>query len=385
MDNNGASDISGAVEEKIVGGAVAAGSHENEPDVKKYSLAGDNTSGAGKSENYRGADGQADPNNRRVNNPPPEPEPEADVESALPGNISITISAVGDCTIGYDETFGYQGRFDQVYAANGGDPAYFFQNVYDILSGDDLTVANLETVFTESGKKADKAYRFKGPPGYVEILEAGGVEAVNVANNHMFDYFQKGYEDTLAALANSSVQYFGYEKNCIIEVKGIKIGLAGFHIGAGGWSHKKKDVTAALNSLRPAVDILIMSYHWGVEGKYTPTADQKSLARFSIDNGADLVLGHHPHTLQNIEIYNGKTIAYSLGNFCFGGNRNPTDKDSIILQQSFEFDGVSFDILEIKEPVIIPVRVSSVKDRNDYRPTPVDGDDAARVMKKVLP
>jgi len=310
---------------------------------------------------------------------------ESGVRDLPPANVVITISAVGDCTIGYDETAGYQNRFDQVYAANGGNPAYFFENVLDILSDDDLTIANLETVFTESKKKADKAYRFRGPPEYVRILEEGSVEAVNIANNHMFDYFQKGYDDTVATLDNSTVQYFGYDVCRIIDIKGVKIGLAGFHIGGGGWSHRKKAVTDALEKLRPEADLVIMSFHWGIEGQYKPTGDQRSLAQYCVDNGADLVLGHHPHTLQNIEIYKGRTIAYSLGNFCFGGNRNPRDKDSIILRQSFEFDAESLELTELYEPEVIPVRVSSVKDRNDYRPTPVDGEDAARVMKKVFP
>jgi len=310
---------------------------------------------------------------------------ESGIRNLPPANIVVTISAVGDCTIGYDETAGYQNRFDQVYAANGNNPAYFFENVLEILTVDDLTIANLETVFTESKKKADKAYRFKGPPEYVRILEEGSVEVVNIANNHMFDYFQKGYDDTVATLDNSSVQYFGYDVYRVIEIRGVKIGLAGFHIGGGGWSHRKKAVADALEKLRPETDLLVMSFHWGIEGQYKPTGDQRSLARYCVDNGADLVLGHHPHTLQNIEIYKGRTIAYSLGNFCFGGNRNPRDKDSIILRQSFEFDAGSLELTELYEPEVIPVRVSSVRDRNDYRPTPVEGEDAARVMKKVFP
>ncbi|MCL2059518.1 MAG: CapA family protein [Oscillospiraceae bacterium] len=304
-----------------------------------------------------------------------------------PENIVITISAVGDCTIGYDETFGYQNRFDQVYAANGSDPAYFFANVLDIFSNDDITIANLENVFTESKKKADKAFRFKGPPEYVRILEEGNIEAVNLANNHMYDYFQKGYEDTIETIDGSTVGHFGYENYLIMEVQGIKVGLAGFHIGGGGWSGRKKAVTDALEALRAGADIVIVSFHWGLEGHYKESGDQRSLARYAIDNGADLVLGHHPHTLQPVETYNGRTIAYSLGNFCFGGNRNPKDKDSIILQQSFVFDGTSLELLDVPEPEIIPVLLSSVKDRNDYRPTPVEagGADAVRILKKVNP
>jgi len=314
-----------------------------------------------------------------------EGEPERLETDGPPEDIVVTISAVGDCTLGYDEAAGRQNRFDQVYAANGGDPAYFFMNVLDILSEDDLTIANLETVFTESKKKADKAYRFSGPPEYVRILEEGGVEAVNIANNHMFDFFQKGYDDTVETLTNSTVNHFGYETYLIEEIRGVKVGMAGFHIGGGGWSHKKQAVTDALATLRKNADLVVVSFHWGVEGNYKPSGDQRSLARYAIDNGADLVLGHHPHTLQSIETYNGRTVVYSLGNFCFGGNRNPKDKDSIIYLQSFLFDGESLALTELLDPVVIPVRVSSATDRNDYRPTPVYGADAERIMKKVYP
>ncbi|MDR3121379.1 MAG: CapA family protein [Clostridiales bacterium] len=303
-----------------------------------------------------------------------------------PENVVVTISAIGDCTIGFDEATGRQNRFDQVYLANGSDPAYFFSNVKDILAADDLTIANLETTLTTAKKKAaDKAFCFRGDPAYVRILEEGSVEAVNIANNHIYDYLQQGFDDTVATLEGSAVRYFGYDKYRVIEVRGVRVGLAGFHIGAGGWSGKKKAVETAIAALNAEADLVILSFHWGIEGKYQPTGDQKSLARFAIDSGADLVLGHHPHTLQGVETYNGRTVVYSLGNFCFGGNRNPKDKDSIILRQSFEFDGESFALLLAREPEIIPVSVSSVTDRNDYRPTRLEGESAERALKKAAP
>jgi poly-gamma-glutamate synthesis protein (capsule biosynthesis protein) len=308
---------------------------------------------------------------------------QARAQPATPAPISLTISAVGDCTIGFDDSFGHANRFDQVYRDSGYDPKYFFGNVADILGSDDLTIANLETTFTTASKKADKAYRFKGDPSYVRILEEGSVEAVNVANNHMYDYLQQGYEDTLATLGQSSVAYFGYDTYLVMNVKGIRVGLAGFHIGSGGWSGRKKAIEGAIGALRESADLVVVSFHWGIEGKYAPTGDQTSLARFCAYNGADLVLGHHPHTLQGVETVNGKAIAYSLGNFCFGGNRNPKDKDTMIFQQTFEFDAGTKRLEGSSEPKIIPVSLSSVTSRNDYRPTPLEGDEAARVLQKI--
>ena len=304
-------------------------------------------------------------------------------DPAIEENIILTVSAVGDCTIGYDETFGYENRFDQVFKNNDYDPKYFFSNVLPIFEADDLTIANLETTFTNASKKASKTYRFRGDPSYVQILEEGSIEAVNIANNHMYDYLQKGFDDTVETLQNSSVSYFGYETYRILELKeGIKVGLAGFHIGAGDWTGRKKTIAAAIDYLNGNASLVILSFHWGIEGNYTPTAAQKSLARFCIDSGVDLVLGHHPHVLQGIENYNGKYIAYSLGNFCFGGNRNPKDKDTMIFQQKFEFSPQK-ELIQTHEPIIYPTSLSSVKNKNDYKPTVLEGDEAARVAEKI--
>jgi poly-gamma-glutamate synthesis protein (capsule biosynthesis protein) len=300
-----------------------------------------------------------------------------------PAVTTLTVSAVGDCVIGYDDAFGTDNRFDTVYKNEAkGDPAYFFANVKSILAADDLTIANLESTFTDATKKNEKAYRFKGPPEYVRILEKGSVEAVNIANNHMYDYLQKGFDDTVATLKASRVKYFGYDTLLFMERKGIRIGMAGFHMGPRPWVGRKAELLEALEKLRAGADLVIVSYHWGIEGNYMPMELQKSLARFTIDNGAHLVLGHHPHVLQGIGRYKGRTIAYSLGNFCFGGNRYPKVRDTMILQQTFEF-GPDGKLTGAEEPKIIPASVSSVGNRNDYRPTVLTGAEGQRVEAKI--
>ncbi len=130
-----------------------------------------------------------------------------------------------------------------------------------------------------------------------------------------------------------------------------------------------------------ACQLVIASFHWGIERKNYPNSVQKDLGRFTIDSGADLVLGHHPHVIQGIENYKGKYIVYSLANFCFGGNRNPSDKDTFIFQQTFEFkNGEKTDSDKIN---IIPCSVSSVKHRNNYQSTPVEGDEAKRILQRI--
>ncbi|MGG0288884.1 CapA family protein, partial [Peribacillus butanolivorans] len=107
-----------------------------------------------------------------------------------------------------------------------------------------------------------------------------------------------------------------------------------------------------------------------------------SLARYTVDNGADLILGHHPHVVQGIEEYNGKFIVYSLGNFMFGGNKNPSDKDTFVFQQTFHLK--NGQLSNKKEIKVIPFRISSVTSRNNYQPTPLEGSEAERVKNKIV-
>jgi len=127
--------------------------------------------------------------------------------------------------------------------------------------------------------------------------------------------------------------------------------------------------------------LILCSVHWGIEREFYPTDSQKSMGKELIDMGADLVIGHHPHVIQGIEMYQGKAIIYSLANFSFGANRNPADKDTFIFQQEFFFlEDEKLDEVCIK---IIPCMVSSIKERNDYRPTPAQGEDKERILKRL--
>lgn len=292
----------------------------------------------------------------------------------------IIISAVGDCTLGTDTNFGYDNSFTDVLDKNNRDFSYFFGGVADILSNDDLTIANLETTFTTSGNKVEKTFNFSGDPDYTNILKEGSVEAVNIANNHTFDYGQTGLDDTRNALDEAEIPYFGYDNYTVFDFDGIEVGLAGIT----GWSEE----TAIANTDKAIeyfhqqnIDLIIINYHWGIEREYVQNTGQEKIARHAIDAGAHLVLGHHPHVLQGIECYKGKYIVYSLGNFVFGGNKNPKDKDTMIFQQTFHYEN---GILKDNSIELIPCSLSSVTDRNDYRPVPLEGEEKERVLKKVL-
>lgn len=234
-------------------------------------------------------------------------------ESADAGPVTFTMSFVGDCTLGTDEYFGTSGRVPEYYENYGAD--YFFENVRSVFEADDITVVNMEGVLTEeTTRKENEEYCFKGDPEYVAILSGSSVEAANLANNHSYDYGEQSYLDTIEILEEAGISHFGFEDVAILDVQGVSVGLVGiFEVDAS----EDDDVAAwAKEGIETAqeagADIVVVSFHWGIETDSVPESKQIELAHQAIDDGADLVIGHHPHVLQGIEYYNGKVIAYSL-------------------------------------------------------------------------
>ena len=259
---------------------------------------------------------------------------------------------------------------------------YFFENVYDIFSADDMTLVNLEGVFTNStNRREGQTYSLSGKPEYVNALTAGSVETVSMANNHRLDYHEEGTKDTVAVLKQEGIAYAYDDIVGIYKTKGIRIGFVSVNEVGQGYAVEKYLEQGIASLQEDGVDLIIACCHWGVEREYFPENYQQTLGKKCIDWGADLVIGHHPHVLQGIEEYNGKYIVYSLGNFCFGANKNPADKDCMIFQQTFTFvDGVKQEDKDIR---VIPCSISSVKERNDFKPTPATGDEAKRIMDRI--
>ena len=163
----------------------------------------------------------------------PENTPE-EPQSVLPvEEVKLTVSMVGDCTIGTDESFDIRSNFDAFYIVKK-DPAYFFKGVSDIPAADDLTVINMEGTLTESTERQDKTYAFKGDPKYTAILNAGSVEAANLANNHSHDYGEQSYTDTIQYLEEAGINTFGYDRTSVLDIKGVKVGLVGIYVLADG-------------------------------------------------------------------------------------------------------------------------------------------------------
>lgn len=326
-----------------------------------------------------GSDRSNDKNDQASDLTIEEQQPEENETKAETKPVSITISAAGDCTLGTDEYFDPSTSLNAYYDSNG--PAYFFQNVKSIFEADDLTIVNMEGTLTEETARQDKTYAFKGPAEYTQILTDGDVEAANLANNHSHDYGDKSYTDTIAALDAAGITNFGYDRTAVMDVNGVKVGLVGTYELAEGMGCEDEMISNIKSVEDQGAQIVIVSFHWGIERENYPTENQVNLAHSAIDNGADLVLGHHPHVLEGIEVYNGKNIVYSLGNFCFGGNSNPSDKDTMIFQQTFTVqDG---ELVEDNVTNIIPCSISSDSSYNNYQPTPLEGDEADRVKGRI--
>jgi poly-gamma-glutamate capsule biosynthesis protein CapA/YwtB (metallophosphatase superfamily) len=248
----------------------------------------------------------------------------------------------------------------------------------------DLSMVNLENPLTRANNPMpDKQFNFKADPEDVKVLEAGGVDIVNLANNHTMDYQADGLKETLKTLDKSGIQYVGAGKDItearrpkIIDVKGQRVAYLSYWGDEYGAEANKPGVNSIqetriaedIKAIRNQVDWVIVNYHWGQELAEAPADWQVKLGRFTVDQGADVVVGHHPHVLQGAEIYRGRPIAYSLGNFIFGGNSR-TDYDTAVMKVALKDKQMKVEFL--------PVEVKG------YQPQIAQGDQANQILQKM--
>ena len=293
-----------------------------------------------------------------------EPAPtETEPEETEPEQIRYVLSFAGDCTLAADP-----GNYTSPHGfiqTVGTDYGYPFRNVMEYFENDDFTIINLESVLADSGYPADKLFTFKGPTAYTQIMTSSSVEAVTLANNHTGDYGKAGYDSTTQALTGAGIPFVEENKTTLVTTEsGLTIGLY-----ADAFAFSVSDIQKNVKQLRDSgAEIVICAFHWGNEGSYRPTAEQKKFAQAAIDAGADIVYGHHPHVLQPIESYNGGYIFYSLGNFSFGGNHFPRDLDSALVQMEVIRDETGK--VSLGELTAIPVSISSMAVQNNFQPTP---------------
>ena len=317
------------------------------------------------------------PTTNPVHTDPPATQPQPET--------TYILSFAGDCTFGDSYNWGdVSGTFTKVVKDR---YSYPLSNVKEYFQNDDYSLVNLECALTESDPTEEEmeelkehTYRFRGPMEYAQIRVEGGVEVGSCANNHSRDYGKQGLYDTWDALEKAEIDYASFGKSCVTTTEsGLTLGIF-----AVFFNTTKQSVESTVQYLKSkGAEIIIMSIHWGDEGTYFPIPMQEDLGHMAIDAGVDIVFGHHSHTLMPVEAYHSGIIYYSLGNFSFGGNRNPKDKDTAILQQQIcRWEDGSVTLGEL---TVIPCRISSVENWNDFQPTPYNREDPGyeRVIAKL--
>lgn len=299
------------------------------------------------------------------------------------GSVIVTISATGDVTIGGDTRKSGKSVFDKQLDKERSGLAFPLENVKSIFEADDMTIVNFEGTLTDTKSATKNTYSFAAPPEYVKVLTSGSVEAVSLENNHVMDHGEAGYEDTCQVLAGAGVAYSGHLGSSIYTTDtGVEIGMLSYQTFNGKYDDIYASIEGDIQALRDAgCALVIVSYHWGEEKDYVPNERQVPLGRATIDAGADLVLGHHSHRMNPIEVYKGKYICYSLGNFSFAGNTRPDDMDTYIFQQRFRI--YPDQTVEDAGMRIIPCSISSQEKVNDFKPTPKDVPGAAALIERL--
>ena len=308
------------------------------------------------------------------------PTEEAVTESTA-RDFDIEMTFVGDCCMASDLENRSEGSM--LWSEENLPSTYFFEKVNQHFTDDDLTVANCENVFSDSqgilrDKGEDGGFWFKSPAKYAGIFKDGGIDAVSICNNHTLDYGSDALADTGEALDAAGVDWGLRDKIIYYDKEGYRIAIV---CVAYYNFNEVYDAVKHLEEAEENSDFQVIYFHGGQEYEPSPENWKVSACRYLVDEGADLVIGAHPHCLQRIEEYNGAEIVYSLGNFCFGGNNYPKTNKTVIYkcyltihEEDDEFTLVS------KSSDIIPCYVYT-GDRNNWQPAPIeDKAEAERVV-----
>jgi len=295
---------------------------------------------------------------------------------------TITITLGGDAVIGTREA--WMTRADALPAVlEEKGAAWFFSGLADWFTTDDMTFINLECTLKSdsSGENTSKQYRFRGSPSWTEVLFAGSVEQVNIANNHVIDYGQKGFTATKEALTAAGMPYSGYGTTFITEINGHKIGFGGCRETI--WKQDKGVIKREIKQLKEAgCEVIIWSCHWGTEYDPQHNSTQGTMARAAVEAGADLVIGTHPHVVQGISEIDGVPVLWSLGNLMFGGTIDMTTFDATLARVTLRFDEDGYEGC-IVQYVPILTSSSAADGINDYHPVAAEGFDRIRILTKI--
>lgn len=294
----------------------------------------------------------------------------------------FTLAAVGDLMLG-NRTEPFLKQFG---------PDYPFTEVMPFLGQADVVIGNLESAISTRGKAVEnKKFTLRAGPLAAKALNEGNIRVVTLANNHSMDFGPLALKDTLAILDEHGILYTGAgldlddaRSPAVLRIKGKTVAFLSYSLTfpleffasanrpgtAPGYAEYIK---ADIEKVRPMANIVVVSFHWGAELMTAAKDYQIELGRQAIDWGADVVLGHHPHVLQELEVYRGRLIAYSLGNFVFGSESNRTNFSMILL---LTFRGKSLVKVEA-----VPLDVNNY--RVKYRPRVLTGSAALEVLESI--
>ena len=241
----------------------------------------------------------------------PTPVPTATPRLEGDGSVLLTITAVGDVTIGRNVQSSST-IFAKELKRQDDDINFIFRNVKDIFAQDDITIVNFEGVLAEDysipSKKRNNSFLFLAPTAYAQALPDNGVEIATIENNHIDDFGDNGRASTQQALADVGVTWSDEYHMAEYETQGVKVAVLSYKT-FDYYDTLYTKVPAEVAAAKANHDLVIVAFHWGAEKDYAPNANQQKLGRMTIDAGADLVIGHHSHRINPIEKYNGKYIA----------------------------------------------------------------------------
>lgn len=306
------------------------------------------------------------------------------IDAGAENEKSILLTFTGDCTLGSEDHIQFKDDSFHGFISRYG-YGYPFAETKDFFEQDDLTIVNLENVFYDSENgKVNKTYCFRGPADYARILNEGSVELAYLGNNHILDYGPKGMDSTIQALKAHGVGWFGSNEELsgsyIFEKDGIKIGFAGAY--APFWIFNPDGLKATLDELKKSgCSAIVAVIHGGAE--YSPLRDnyQQRMAFWLVRNGADVVIGHHPHVVQGMDIIDDVSVVYSLGNFSFGGNREMRAVYALVARVELRFDeNHAYLGHQIN---LIPVSPSGMLDKNNYQPVFLSGKAAQKTIAQA--
>lgn len=301
------------------------------------------------------------------------------------GSILLTMTFSGDFTIGNNVQSSSTSIFEKELKKQSKNQSFMFRNIKDVLLEDDLTVINFEGTLTTSGRNPEKKnndFLFRAAPEYAQIIRLNGVDAVSLENNHIMDMGKQGFEDTKQNLTEAGIYHASEDDPAVFWVKGVKIGMLAYQTFGNRHDEIAEKLPDQILALRnEGCQFVVVNYHWGAEKDYTPNNKQVKLGRATIDAGADLVIGHHSHRINPIEYYNDHYICYSLGNFIFAGNNKPSDMYSYLFQIRLRFKDGDVHNEAIR---IVPGRISSRSDYNDFAFTPVTKTETLQSIMNLL-